>query len=98
MDKLDPIAVVLENVPGLMHAEFEEEVAKMEKELEARAYRRFFRTLNTNQHGVPQNRPRVYYVWVKKERHAPHMCIFVFLQWSHARTGTQKNGRQLRAD
>lgn len=61
-----PQAVMLENVRGLLDAVFEDYRVKIITDLEKLGYRGEWRLLNASDFGVPQLRPRVVFVALKK--------------------------------
>ena len=67
VDETRPRAVMLENVRGLMDAVFEDYRNYIEKQLRKLGYVPQWRLLNASDFGVPQLRPRVIFVAVRKE-------------------------------
>jgi len=67
VDECRPKAVLLENVRGLMDAVFEDYRNKVEQQLSKLGYSPAWRLLNASDFGVPQLRPRVIFVAVRKE-------------------------------
>jgi DNA (cytosine-5)-methyltransferase 1 len=66
VDECRPNAVMLENVRGLLDAVFEDYRKKVESQLKALGYHTGWRLLNASDFGVPQLRPRVIFVGIKK--------------------------------
>jgi len=66
VDECRPQAVMLENVRGLLDAVFEDYRNKVELQLKKLGYRAQWRLLNASDFGVPQLRPRVIFVGIKK--------------------------------
>jgi DNA (cytosine-5)-methyltransferase 1 len=66
VDECRPQAVMLENVRGLLDAVFEDYRTKVENQLQKLGYRTAWRLLNASDYGVPQLRPRVVFVGLKK--------------------------------
>jgi len=62
-----PQAVMLENVRGLLDAIFDDYRNKVEKQLKKLGYVPGWRLLNASDFGVPQLRPRVVFVGIRKE-------------------------------
>lgn len=62
-----PQAVMLENVRGLLDAVFDDYRLKVEKQLKKLGYHTGWKLLNASDFGVPQLRPRVIFVGVRKE-------------------------------
>ncbi|HEX2752965.1 MAG TPA: DNA cytosine methyltransferase, partial [Alphaproteobacteria bacterium] len=60
-------AVMLENVRGLLDAVFEDYRKKVERQLKKLGYETGWRLLNASDYGVPQLRPRVIFVGIRKE-------------------------------
>ena len=67
VDECRPRAVMLENVRGLLDAVFEDYRKKVERQLKALGYQTAWRLLNASDYGVPQLRPRVVFVGIRKE-------------------------------
>lgn len=67
VDEARPNAVMLENVRGLMDAVFDDYRNKIEKQLVKLGYKPGWKLLNASDYGVPQLRPRVVFVAVKKQ-------------------------------
>lgn len=61
-----PTCVVLENVRGLLFKKNEHVVNAITDILVGLQYKVWHRVLNTREHGVPHNRPRVYFVAVQR--------------------------------
>lgn len=72
-----PSAVMLENVRGFLDPVFEDYRANLVKQLDKLGYLADFRLLNARDYGVPQLRPRVVIVALKKE-------ISHFFDWPEA--------------
>ena len=77
--KVDPKAVLLENVAGLMDSQFSGYRKQIQDELAAHGYKSDWRLLNASDFGVPQLRPRFILVALKKE-------IFDFFSWPEPET------------
>ncbi len=67
VDECRPRAVMLENVRGLLDAVFEDYRKKVERQLTKLGYHTGWRLLNASDFGVPQLRPRVIFVGIRKE-------------------------------
>ena len=67
VDEIRPRAVMLENVRGLLDAVFEDYRNHIENQLKKLGYFPQWRLLNASDYGVPQLRPRVVFIAVKKE-------------------------------
>ncbi len=67
VDETRPQAVMLENVRGLLDAIFEDYRGFIEKQLKKLGYVPGWRLLNASDFGVPQLRPRVLFVAVRKD-------------------------------
>lgn len=67
VDETRPGAVMLENVRGLLDAIFEDYRGFIEKQLKKLGYVPGWRLLNASDFGVPQLRPRVLFVAVRKD-------------------------------
>jgi DNA (cytosine-5)-methyltransferase 1 len=65
--ELQPRAVMLENVRGLLDSVFDEYRTKIIRNLEKLGYSADWKLLNASDYGVSQLRPRVVFVAVKKE-------------------------------
>jgi DNA (cytosine-5)-methyltransferase 1 len=65
--ELQPRAVMLENVRGLLDSIFDEYRTKIIKNLEKLGYSADWELLNASDYGVSQLRPRVVFVAVKRE-------------------------------
>ena len=63
-----PSAVLLENVAGMLHRKFRGVYQWIKSVLKANGYEFHRRLLNTCDHGVPQHRPRVYFVALLADR------------------------------
>lgn len=66
VDEIRPRAVMLENVRGLLDAVFEDYRKFIEDQLKKLGYVPAWRLLNASDFGVPQLRPRVLFIAVKK--------------------------------
>ncbi len=66
VDEIRPKAVMLENVRGFLDAVFEDYRERLKQRLEKMGYKADWRLLNASDFGVPQLRPRVAIVAVKK--------------------------------
>lgn len=64
--KLKPKAVMLENVKGLLDPRFESYRARLDDEFDRAGYRNSWQLLNASDFGVPQLRPRVVCVALRK--------------------------------
>ncbi len=71
VDECRPDAVMLENVRGLLDSIFDAYRGKIIRQLRALGYEADWRLLNASEFGVPQLRPRVVFVGLRKEI-APH--------------------------
>jgi len=67
VDEIGPRAVMIENVRGILDAVFEDYRLFVGSELEKLGYRPAWRLMNASDFGVPQLRPRVVFVAVRKE-------------------------------
>jgi DNA (cytosine-5)-methyltransferase 1 len=67
IDQVRPRAVMIENVRGILDAVFEDYRGYVEKELVKLGYRADWKLLNACDFGVPQLRPRVIFVAVRKD-------------------------------
>lgn len=70
VDEIRPRAVMLENVRGLLDPVFADYRAKIEADLTKLGYKADWRLLNASEFGVPQLRPRVILVALRKEHAA----------------------------
>ena len=77
VDEIRPQAVMLENVRGLLDAVFDDYRMKIIEDLKKLGYEAEWRLLNASDFGVPQLRPRVIFVGVKKN-------IEPFFKWPEA--------------
>lgn len=77
VEKVDPLMVMLENVPGLAESKFEDYRNGVLARLRELGYECDFKLLQANHFGVPQLRPRVIFVAIKKE----HWNLF---EWPEA--------------
>jgi DNA (cytosine-5)-methyltransferase 1 len=66
VDECRPMAVMLENVRGMLDTVFDEYRAKLIRQLRKLGYEAEWRLLNASDYGVPQLRPRVIFVATKK--------------------------------
>lgn len=66
-DEIRPQAVMIENVRGILSAVFEDYRSSIKQQLHKLGYKTDWRLLNASDFGVPQLRPRVVFVAVKKE-------------------------------
>lgn len=66
IEKVMPLAVMLENVPGLYEKKFSAYREKIASTLDSMGYDSEWRLLQANEFGVPQLRPRVLLVGIKK--------------------------------
>lgn len=82
VDECRPRAVMLENVRGMLDAVFDDYRQKLERQLKKLGYETGWRLLNASDFGVPQLRPRVVFVairrdvrgqfeWPDPDKHAP---------------------------
>lgn len=69
--KTSPKAVMLENVSGLLEPKFDKYRAELDSSLNKMGYETFWKLLHASDFGVPQLRPRVILVALKK-KYAPH--------------------------
>ncbi len=67
IDEIQPKAVMIENVRGFLSAVFEDYRAHLKSQLSKMGYRVDWRLLNASDFGVPQLRPRVVIVAVRKD-------------------------------
>lgn len=67
VELIQPKAVMLENVRGLMDIVFDTYRGRVEKQLKKLGYTPSWRLLNASDYGVPQLRPRVVFVGVRNE-------------------------------
>lgn len=67
VDEIRPKAVMLENVRGLLDAVFEDYRTYISKQLKSLGYVTHWTLLNASDFGVPQLRPRVLFVAVRRE-------------------------------
>lgn len=67
VEKINPKAVMLENVSGLLGSKFDEYRAGIDKKLHSLGYETFWKLHNASDYGVPQLRPRVILVALKPE-------------------------------
>ena len=67
IDEIQPKAVMIENVRGFLSAVFEDYRNSLKEQLKKLGYEVDWRLLNASDFGVPQLRPRVVIVAVKKE-------------------------------
>ncbi len=71
VDETKPLAVMIENVRGILDAVFEDYRTYIAGELRKMGYRTDWRLLQASDYGVPQLRPRVVFVALQ-ERYADH--------------------------
>lgn len=67
IDEIKPKAVMIENVKGFLSPVFEEYRLQLKKQFEKLGYKIDWRLLNASDFGVPQLRPRVVIVALRKE-------------------------------
>jgi len=67
VDESRPKAIMIENVRGFLDAVFEDYRGHLRKQLEKLGYKTDWRLLNASEFGVPQLRPRVVIVAIRKE-------------------------------
>lgn len=67
VEKVNPKAVMLENVAGLLEPKFADYRASIDQKLLSLGYIPSWRLINASEHGVPQLRPRVILVALKRE-------------------------------
>lgn len=67
IDEIQPKAVMIENVRGFLSAVFDDYRASLKTQLDKLGYHTEWRLLNASDFGVPQLRPRVVIVALKKE-------------------------------
>jgi len=67
VDEIRPRAVMIENVRGILDAVFEDYRLLLKRQLKKLGYETDWRLLNASDYGVPQLRPRVVFIAVKKE-------------------------------
>lgn len=68
VDEIRPQAIMIENVRGILDAVFADYRQYVGTELEKLGYRPGWKLMNASDFGVPQLRPRVVFVAVRKER------------------------------
>lgn len=68
VDEIRPQAIMIENVRGILDAVFADYRQSVGAELEKLGYRPGWKLMNASDFGVPQLRPRVVFVAVRKER------------------------------
>lgn len=73
VDQVRPRAVMIENVRGFLDAVFEDYRGFVKKELQKLGYEPGWKLMNASDFGVPQLRPRVVFVAVRKDL-AEHFC------------------------
>lgn len=66
VDEIRPRAVMVENVPGLLGAEFEQYRQRIRSLLKKLGYETFWERLNASDFGVPQIRPRAVLVAIER--------------------------------
>lgn len=74
VDEIQPRAVMLENVRGVLDSVFDEYRHEIQEKLRELGYEPEWRLLNASDYGVPQLRPRVVFVAIRKD-------ITNFFQW-----------------
>jgi DNA (cytosine-5)-methyltransferase 1 len=67
VDRVRPKAVMIENVRGILGAIFEDYRQNVAEELKKLGYQTGWRLMNASEFGVPQLRPRVVFVALRKE-------------------------------
>jgi DNA (cytosine-5)-methyltransferase 1 len=67
VDEIRPRAVMVENVPGLLGAEFEQYRQRIRSLLKKLGYETFWERLNASDFGVPQIRPRAVLVAIERK-------------------------------
>ena len=67
IDEIRPKAVMIENVRGFLSAVFEDYRGQLKRQLDRLGYHADWRLLNASDFGVPQLRPRVVIVAIRKE-------------------------------
>ena len=67
IDEIRPRAIMIENVRGFLSAVFEDYRGSLKSQLDKLGYRTDWRLLNASDFGVPQLRPRVVIVALKKD-------------------------------
>lgn len=67
VDEIRPQAIMIENVRGFLGAVFEDYRLRLKKQLKKLGYEADWRLLNASEFGVPQLRPRVVIVALRKE-------------------------------
>jgi DNA (cytosine-5)-methyltransferase 1 len=73
VDQIRPNAIVIENVRGILDAVFEDYRQYVGTELKKLGYQAGWKLMNASDFGVPQLRPRVVFVGLRKE-HAEHFA------------------------
>lgn len=66
IDEVKPRAIMIENVRGILDAVFDDFRLRFKSQVEKMGYKADWRLLNASDFGVPQLRPRVIFVAVKK--------------------------------
>jgi DNA (cytosine-5)-methyltransferase 1 len=83
VDEIRPKAVLIENVRGFLDAVFEDYRGSLKRQFDKLGYRTDWRLLNASDYGVPQLRPRViiialkkslseHFEWPEPQKHSPH--------------------------
>lgn len=72
--KTSPKAIMLENVPGLLESKFDDYRKTIDDELQSMGYLTTWQLINAKDFGVPQLRPRVILVGLRKN-------IFPYFSW-----------------
>lgn len=67
IDEIRPRAIMVENVRGLMDAVFEDFRGEFQSQVESMGYTAKWNLLNASDYGVPQLRPRVVFIALKKQ-------------------------------
>ena len=67
IDEIQPRAIMIENVRGLLSAAFEDYRTWIEAQLRKQNYDTRWRLFNASDHGVPQLRPRLIFVAIRRQ-------------------------------
>jgi len=86
VDECRPKAVMLENVRGFLDAVFTDYRMSLKKELNALGYQTSWHLLNASDYGVPQLRPRVVVVAIRKDLAKNFFAPFPLIDGKRAKT------------
>jgi DNA (cytosine-5)-methyltransferase 1 len=67
ISEIQPKAVMIENVRGILDAVFDDFRGRFQRQVEAMGYKADWRLFNASDYGVPQLRPRVVFVALRQE-------------------------------